>query len=66
MATKTVNVPDFDTVLDDVGTVAVGYLGWIVAGGPPIPLLAEFVPFIAAGACIIVGWRYFRRNNNAA
>jgi hypothetical protein len=64
MATQ-VTVPDFDTVLDVIGVVVV-YLGWIIAGGPPIPILAEFVPFIAAGAAVIVGWRYFRKNNRTA
>lgn len=58
-----VTVPDFDTVLDVVGTAAVAYLGWVFAGGPPIPLFAEFVPIIAAGAAGIAGWRLFRKNN---
>lgn len=63
MATQTVTVPDFDTVLDVVGTVAAAYLGWVIAGGPPIPFLAEFVPFVAATAAGIGGWRLFRKNN---
>lgn len=63
MATQQVTVPDFDTVLDVLGTLAVVYLAWVFAGGAPIPFLAEFVPFIAAIAAGIMGWRVFRKNN---
>lgn len=63
MATKQVTVPDLDSVADIVGTVALAYLAWVFAGGPPLPVLKEFVPFIAAGAAGVVAWRYFRRNN---
>lgn len=63
MATQQVTVPDFDTVLDVLGVIAVAYLGWVFAGGAPIPFLAEFVPFIAATAAGIAGWRLFRKNN---
>jgi hypothetical protein len=65
MAAKQVTVPDGDTVLDVVGTVAVAYVGWVFAGGPPIPFLKEFVPFIVAVAAGIVAWRIFRKNNEA-
>lgn len=65
MAAKTVTVPDFDTVLDVIGVVALAYLGWIWSGGTPLPLLKDVVPFIAAGTFGIIGWRFFRRNNNA-
>lgn len=65
MATQ-VTVPDFDTVLDVIGCIVVVYLGWIFGGGPPIPFLAEFVPFITATAAGMIGWRYFRKNNKAA
>lgn len=65
VATKQVTVPDFDTVLDVIGVVALAYLGWIWTGGTPLPLLKDFVPFIGAGTFGILGWRFFRRNNNA-
>ena len=61
-----VTVPDFDTFLDVVGVIVVVYLGWIFGGGPPIPFLAELVPFITAAAAGIIGWRYFRKNNKTA
>lgn len=65
MATQ-VTVPDFDTVLDVIGCIAVVYLGWIFGGGVPLPFLAQFVPFITATATGLIGWRYFRKNNKAA
>lgn len=66
MAAHTINTPDFDTVLDVIGCIVVVYLGWIFGGGPPIPFLAELVPFVTATAAGIIGWRFFRKNNKTA
>jgi|LauGreSBDMM110SN_4_FD.fasta_scaffold101170_2 hypothetical protein len=54
---------DMDTALDVVGTAAAAYVGFVLTGGPELPVFAQMVPFIAATAVGIFTWRQVRKNN---
>lgn len=56
---------DVDTALDVVGTASAAYVGFVLTGGPELPVFAQMVPFIAATAVGIFTWRQVRKNNNA-
>lgn len=58
-----VNIPlNKDTMLDFVGAVAGGYVAYTLAGGEPLPVLATFVPWIAAGVVGLALWRHLRKS----